>query len=185
MHRDARDILKFWFQDTKPKLWFNPNDGFDALIRQKFESLAVSLSAQLTARPHAWESECDSHLALIIALDQFPRNMYRGTAACFAWDDKALMAAQRFVDKGWDLKLDQTRRAFAYMPFMHTEDLAMQAECVRLVDSRLDDSRTLFHAKAHQKVIEKFGRFPHRNALLGRDSTPQEIAYLKSGAYTP
>ena len=189
MATPAQDILTFWFEDIEPRLWFNPNDGFDALIRQKFETLAIGLSAQMPdisqKNPHIWESALDSHFALIIALDQFPRNMYRGTAASFAWDEKALMTAQRFVQKGWDLKLAQNRRAFAYMPYMHAEDLTMQDECVHLVDSRLDDESTLFHAKAHRKLIAEFGRFPYRNAILGRDSTPQEISYLKSQNYRP
>lgn len=181
----AGDILKFWFEETDEKLWFVSTDAFDASIRQKFESLAVMLRAEMGSKPHSWEAQPDSHFALIIALDQFPRNMYRGTAASFAWDDKALEAAQRFVDKGWDLKIDQSRRAFAYMPFMHAEDVAAQAQCVRLVDSRLNDDSTLFHARAHQKMITEFGRFPHRNAVLGRTNTPQETAYLKSGGYVP
>ncbi|MEP1229442.1 MAG: DUF924 family protein, partial [Litorimonas sp.] len=113
------------------------------------------------------------------------RNMYRATAASFAWDDKALIIARRFVEKAWDLKLEQDRRAFVYMPFMHAENLAMQDECVRLVDSRLDNASTLFHAKAHRKVIAEFGRFPYRNAVLGRNNTTQETTYLKSRAYRP
>jgi len=185
MTEAARDILSFWFDEIDKKLWFVSTDAFDARIRQKFEGLAVTLRAEMTGRPHKWEAELDAHFALIIALDQFPRNMYRGTAASFAWDAHALQAAQRFVDKGWDLKLPQSRRAFAYMPFMHAEDIKAQAECVRLVDSRLDDNNTLFHAKAHQKMIEAFGRFPHRNAVLGRENTPQEIAYIKDGGYSP
>jgi len=185
VNKDAQDIITFWFEQTEKKLWFNPTDAFDALIRQKYETLAVTLSAQMGSRPHEWEQDLDSHFALIIALDQFPRNMFRGTAASFAWDDKALAAAQRFVEKGWDLKLPQSRRAFAYMPFMHAENLAVQAESVRLIDSRLDDANTLFHAKAHYKLIEDFGRFPHRNPILGREDSLEEIAYLKNGGYKP
>lgn len=134
---------------------------------------------------YAWEQDVDSHFALIIAMDQFPRNMYRDTPACYAWDDIALAAAQRFVNKGWDLKTEQPRRAFAYMPFMHSEDLDMQTKCVHLVDSRLDDENTLFHAKAHQRLIAQFGRFPHRNTVLGREMTPEESTYLKQGGYQP
>lgn len=181
----AQDILTFWFEQTEKKLWFNPTDAFDAAIRQKYETLAITLSAQMGRGPHPWEAQLDSHFALIIALDQFPRNMFRGTAASFAWDGQALSAAQRFVEKGRDLKLPQSRRAFAYMPFMHAEDLAVQAESVRLIDSRLDDASTLFHAKAHMKLIEEFGRFPHRNSVLGRESRPEEISYLKNGGYRP
>ena len=111
--------------------------------------------------------------------------MYRGTKAAYAFDDKALAYAEVISDKGWDLKIDQSRRAFIYMPFMHSENLTAQNTCVRLVDSRLDDSNTLHHSIEHRKVIERFGRFPHRNDILGRESTPEEIAFLKNGGYTP
>lgn len=130
-----------------------------------------------------WETTPDSYLAVIIVLDQFSRNMYRDTKAAFAWDDKALSLAQTMVDKGWDLKIAQDRRAFIYMPFMHAEDLSMQNECVRLVDSRLLDANTLHHAKEHRNVIKRFGRFPHRNAILGRSSSPEETLFLKNGGY--
>ena len=126
-----------------------------------------------------------SSLALIIVLDQFPRNMYRETKAAFAWDKKALAAAQFVVEKRWDLKIPQERRAFIYMPFMHAEDLEMQNECVRLVDSRLNGESTLHHAKEHRKLIERFGRFPHRNKTLGRESTDEEIGFLAKGGYVP
>ncbi len=111
--------------------------------------------------------------------------MYRDTPAAFAWDHLALAVAGRMVDKGWDVKIDQARRAFVYMPFMHAEDIKAQNECVRLVDARLNDSSTLHHAKEHRKVIDRFGRFPHRNDILGRHSTPEEISFLKSGGYAP
>lgn len=132
-----------------------------------------------------WDAQPDSSLALIIALDQFPRNMYRGTKAAFAFDNAALTQASAMVEKGWDLKIDQSRRAFVYMPYMHSEDMAAQNECVRLMDSRLDNANNLHHAKEHRKVIERFGRFPHRNAVLGRESTAEETAFLKSGGYAP
>jgi len=131
----------------------------------------------------AWEATPESLLALIIVLDQFSRNMYRDTKAAYAWDKQALGAAQSMVDKGWDLKIDHNRRAFIYMPFMHAEDLAVQNECVRLIDSRLSDADTLHHAKEHRKIINRFGRFPHRNAVLGRSSTEEEKHFLKEGAY--
>jgi len=133
----------------------------------------------------AWETAPETMLALIIVLDQFSRNMYRGTKAAYAWDKLALGAAQRMVDKGWDLKIDHNRRAFIYMPFMHAEDLAAQNECVRLVDSRLSEADTLHHAKEHRKLIKRFGRFPHRNAVIGRPSTVEEKNFLKEGGYLP
>ena len=111
--------------------------------------------------------------------------MYRGTKAAYAWDTKALATAQGVIDKGWDLKTPQDRRAFIYMPFMHAEDLQAQNQCVSLVDSRLDDPSTLHHAKEHRKLIKRFGRFPHRNAVLGRKSTDAEMRFLNKGGYSP
>jgi uncharacterized protein (DUF924 family) len=96
-----------------------------------------------------------------------------------------LSYAQAMMDKGWDLKIDQSRRAFVYMPFMHAEDMVVQNECVRLMDMRLDNENNLHHAKEHRKVIKRFGRFPHRNEILGRVSTLEEVAFLKSGGYAP
>lgn len=175
------DILGFWFDEAGPKKWYAQSDAFDAQVRRKFEETAITLAVDGAD----WEDTPERHLALIIALDQFPRNMYRGTSAAFAWDGKASASAKRAVDKGWDVKTDQTRRAFIYMPFMHAEDLAVQNECVRLVDSRLNDASTLHHAKEHRKVIERFGRFPHRNDILGRASTAEEIHFLDKGGYSP
>ncbi len=111
--------------------------------------------------------------------------MYRATKAAFAFDEAALQHAKVMTDRGWDLKIDQSRRAFVYMPFMHAENMTAQNESVRLIDMRLEDANTLHHAKEHRKVIERFGRFPHRNAILGRESTAEEIAFLKSGGYAP
>ena len=111
--------------------------------------------------------------------------MYRGTSAAFAWDAQALTSAKDMIAKGWALKITQEKRAFIYMPFMHAENLSDQDESVRLIDSRLDDESTLHHAKEHRKVIKRFGRFPHRNELLGRVSTQQESRFLKNGGYKP
>lgn len=175
------NILAFWFEEAGPKKWYQKSDAFDAEIRRRFEDTAVTLAANGTA----WTETPEAFLALIIALDQFPRNMYRGTKASFAWDDKALGYANLMIDKGWDLKIDQSRRPFIYMPFMHSEDIKMQDECVRLMDSRIDDPSNLHHAKEHCKVIKRFGRFPHRNEILGRKSTSKEIKFLKDGGYSP
>ena len=132
-----------------------------------------------------WEKTPESHLALIIVLDQFPRNMYRGTSAAFAWDAMALASAKRAIAKFSDLKIHQDRRAFIYMPFMHAENLSDQDECVRLAEGRLDNTSTLHHAREHRKVIERFGRFPHRNIIIGRESTEDEINFLEDGGYSP
>lgn len=138
--------------------------------------------------PHStWEGDPVSALALIIALDQFPRNMFRGMAEAFQWDALALGVAERMIDQGGDMDIPTARRAFVYMPFMHAEDLAAQNRCVELTGSRLKDGGggTLRAAISHRDVIEQFGRFPHRNATLGRESTPEERQFLKSGGYDP
>ena len=182
----ATKILKFWFEQAGPAKWYHGGDAFDADIRRRFESFSVDAAAHLKKNArHEWEEEPASSLALIIALDQFTRNMYRDTKAAFAFDDLALACARRAIDKGYDLKTDQSRRAFFYMPFMHAEDMAIQDECVRLIDMRLDSESSLFHAKEHQKLIARFGRFPHRNAILGRKSSKEEATFLHNGGYSP
>lgn len=179
------DVLDFWFADETKAHWFNSTPSFDTEISQKFEAVAETLAKG--PFPHvAWEADAPSALALIIMLDQFPRNMFRGTPRAFAWDGHALSVAERMVDGGWDLDIPTDRRPFVYMPFMHAEDISAQNRCVELSGSRLDDGgSTLRHAKAHRDVIEQFGRFPYRNAVLGRDTTPEEDEFLEAGGYNP
>ena len=180
------DILAFWFEDSKKSNWFNATDAFDADIRHKFEASAIDIAGLLARHsPHHWEADPNSALALILMLDQFPRNMYRGTRAAFAWDPLALNIAKRMVEKNKGISIKQDRRAFIYMPYMHSESLDDQIHCVELVDARLDDASTLHHAQQHHRVIERFGRFPHRNLVLGRASTAEEIAFLNQGGYAP
>ncbi len=189
--KTSTDILTFWFGSAGPKRWYQKSDVFDAQIRQEFEDTAVDLAGSLSRKsphtkpPHAWEGDSESALALIIALDQFPRNMYRDTKAAFAWDDLALDVARRMVSANLDLKIDQSRRAFIYMPFMHSENLEDQSRCVALADQRLNSDSTLHHAREHRKLIERFGRFPHRNEILERTSTPAELRFLEHGGYAP
>ncbi|MCL4166943.1 UNVERIFIED_CONTAM: hypothetical protein GTU68_008327 [Idotea baltica] len=134
---------------------------------------------------HPWESQGpEAHLALIIALDQFPRNMYRDTPAAFAWDDYALASAKRMHALKGDLQLDQTQRPFAYMPLMHSENLDDQEACIRLSDARLFEDGTLKFAIVHRDIIEQFGRFPHRNKILNRETTPEEQAFLDAGGFS-
>lgn len=180
------DILDFWYIQSGPKHWFEQSDAFDAEVRARYESVAIDRAASLIRTvPHSWEDSANGALALIIALDQFPRNMYRATPAAFAWDSLSRGVAMRMVASGADLKIPMDRRAFIYMPYMHAEDLDMQNACVRLCDSRLDNSNTLHHAKEHRKVIERFGRFPHRNKILGRKSTAEEQRFLDNNGYAP
>ncbi len=182
----AQDVLAFWFEETKPEAWFKKEDSFDARVRARFESLAQARAEEVRRQGASpWQEGADTALALLLLLDQFPRNMYRGTARAFAWDDLALRVAGTALEKGYDLLTPQDRRAFFYMPFMHSEDLSDQERCVALTTTRLDDQRTARHARAHREVIRRFGRFPHRNDILGRASTPAEIAYLAEGGYVP
>ena len=186
MRRD-QEIIDFWFSSEARSHWFKSTDRFDGQVREKFETTAIALAAGMQAGRGSyadWEDRPDSALALIIALDQFPRNMYRGTPAAFAWDPLALTAARRAVERGHDLKLGQDRRPFAYMPFMHAEDLEAQERCVSLCDSRLKDD-TIKHAITHRDIIARFGRFPHRNDVLGRVTTPEEQDYLDNGGFNP
>ena len=181
------DILRFWFADRAAEQWYLPSDAFDAEIRGEFEAVAIKLAAdQIGLRSaHEWELESpQSHLALIIALDQFPRNMYRDTPAAFAWDIYALKAAKRMIAKKTDVHLTQSQRPFAYMPLMHSEELADQNQCVDICDVRLEDGNTLKFAEIHRDIIARFGRFPHRNKILGRTTSKAEQAFLDEGGFS-
>lgn len=181
------DILQFWFSDRVAKQWFKSSDAFDAEIRREFENTAMALAAAQaeSTDAHAWEElGPEAHLALILALDQFPRNMYRDTAAAFAWDGFALAAAKRMIGRRTDFLLSQKQRPFVYMPYMHSESLADQDECVRLTDGRLDEVSTLKFAKIHRDIIAQFGRFPHRNLILGRQTLQEEQAFLDKGGFS-
>ncbi|MEM9599674.1 MAG: DUF924 family protein [Pseudomonadota bacterium] len=181
------DVLDFWFDLDHRTFWFKSTDAFDGEIKRRFAPTAQLLADPVAVTGINWRADPRSHLAEIIVLDQFPRNMYRGTPEAFAWDPLALAVANVIVEQGRDMALsDPDERKFAYMPFMHSEALTDQNRCVELAGSRLDDEgSTLRHAIAHRDVIERFGRFPHRNAVLGRKSTPEEVAFLKGGGYNP
>lgn len=178
-------VLKFWFEETDRKFHFNATPAFDADIRARFEDMAIEQAATASKGHHPWAVEPESLLGLAITLDQFPRNMYRGTPASFKWDTYLLPFIQTAIKQGLDLKVPLERRSFIYMPLMHSEDLKDQNLCVRMIDQRLQDENTLFHAKAHRKLIKRFGRFPHRNNILGRPSTAEELQYLQDGGYSP
>ena len=173
---DIRDILDFWFAPANKPRWFKREDAFDDEIRRRFEAVHERAAAGKLA---AWQNTPEGALALVLCLDQFPRNIFRGTARAFATDAKARAVADWAVDRGFDLQFKGDERFFFYLPFEHSEELDDQHRCVELLRTRLPDPELLRYAVAHRDLIEKFGRFPHRNPILGRRSTPDEEEYLK------
>lgn len=170
------DILEFWFSETKPAQWFLKNPDFDQTIRDRFSGDYDLGAAGIF---DGWQDEAEGCLALCILLDQFPRNMFRDAPRAFATDHKSLGFAKHALGKKFDALLPPQKRSFLYMPFMHSEDPADQAKSVEVFGSMKKDNPMGYdYALRHQKVIERFGRFPHRNAILGRQSTPEELSYL-------
>ncbi len=175
------EILDFWFgapdsrERGRPrKAWFQKSEIFDAEIRRRF--LATWEFAE-RGELERWRETPLASLALIIVLDQFPRNMFRGTARAFSSDFLALSAARSMTERGFDRLLSPAERGFAYLPFEHAEDLAAQRRSLAL--SQALDPEHIGYARRHYEIIARFGRFPHRNAMLGRESTPEEIEFLK------
>lgn len=181
MH-DPQSILKFWLDDVGPKQWYNPGETLDDDIRKEFEP---TWNAAMEGKFGLWLTYPSGALAYIILLDQFPRNMFRGTAKAFASDRIALAAAKKAIHQGWDLKIDEPARQFFYMPLRHSECLTDQDRSVRLVCERMPVGleAELLHARAHREVIRQFGRFPYRNQALRRQDTPKERAFLEAGGY--
>lgn len=175
--RDIKqEILHFWFEETPPALWFQKNGAFDDQIRERFLS-AYKLAADGLC--DGWRDDAEGALALCIVLDQFPRNMFRGQPEAFATDAKALGVAKFAVARGFDQTLSVARRRFLYLPFEHSEDLADQNRAVSLFKSTQgEDPLGYDYAVRHHEVIRLYGRFPHRNAILGRKNTPEEDEYL-------
>lgn len=170
------EILEFWFSERVRPLWFNSNPEFDGELTERF--LATYQAAAADALQE-WENSPEGALALVIALDQFPLNMFRGLPQSFATEAAAQDAARRAIDRGFDRQLTDEQKGFLYLPFMHSEDPRDQDRSVELYEKAgLADS--LKWAEHHRGLIRRFGRFPHRNAILGRDSMPEERAYLAS-----
>jgi uncharacterized protein (DUF924 family) len=176
---EPRDVLDFWFAAGEEK-WFEKSDAFDAEIIERFKR---HHEAAREGAYDDWQETGDGCLALIILLDQFSRNMYRGSAESFAADAKALAIAASVVEKGIDMELPQNVRVWIYLPYEHSELLADQDRCIELMQ-RCGDDDLMKWAHVHADVIRRFGRFPHRNAVLGRQSTAQETAFLEDGGFT-
>ena len=175
----AGEVLTFW-EEAGPAMWYRQDDGFDRTIRDRFGTLWDSAA---TGACDPWARGPRGALALIILLDQFPRNMFRDSPRAFATDTRALRMASLALSRGWDVKIAGALRQFFYLPFMHSEHLTDQDRCVRLMKARMESGDNLLHARAHREVIRRYGRFPYRNAALGRASTPEEEAFLSSGGY--
>jgi uncharacterized protein (DUF924 family) len=171
-------ILAFW-REAGGERWYKLNDAFDAEVRHRFLALWQRAAAGELA---SWEASDDGALALVILLDQFPRNMLRGDPMTFSSDALAREVARRALARGADERVDPILREFLYLPLMHSEHLPDQLHCVELF-RKIDSSENLKYAEEHADVIRRFGRFPHRNRVLGRETTEEEQAFLDSGGF--
>jgi uncharacterized protein (DUF924 family) len=174
-------VQAFWFEELKASAWFEPNAEVDEIIRTRFLTIYRHVAADFDIV--AATASADQSVASAIVLDQFPRNMFRGTALAFATDHLALAVARAAIDRNLDHDLDKNRRLFLYMPFEHSEDTADQQRAVELIGG-LDDGELFRYAVAHRDIIARYGRFPHRNVILGRTSTPEEKAFLDQSGDT-
>ncbi|GAB5445813.1 DUF924 family protein [Gymnodinialimonas sp.] len=173
------DVVTFWLT-AGPEKWYVQDAAFDQAIRDQFgEVWHAADSGQMPD----WAQDASGALALVILLDQFPRNMFREDSRAFATDAKALEVTEDCLSKGWDLEIAEPERQFIYMPFMHSEDMAHQNRGVELMDTRMTTGNNALHARAHREIIARFGRFPYRNAALGRDMTPEEQVFIDGGGY--
>jgi uncharacterized protein (DUF924 family) len=173
----AGEVVDFW-REAGPEKWFEKNDAFDTAFREKFlESQEAAARGELDG----WAESPAGSLALLILLDQFPRNCFRKTTRMYATDPHARRIARKAIAAGHDLAFDGPIRVFFYLPLAHSEDIVDQEEAVRL--NAMVGEEFAKHARGHRDIIAKFGRFPHRNAILGRDTTPEEQAFLDEGGF--
>lgn len=170
------EVLDYWFNELHPHQWFEKSDEVDAEIRSRFSSLHYEATK---GELFIWRKTTSGRLAEIIVLDQFSRNIYRGTRKAFENDSVALVLAEEMVQLGLDKELSTIERAFAYLPFMHSESKIIHEMALKLFSS-LGDQNNLHYEVLHKNVIDRFGRFPHRNEVLGRSSTREEMEYMKN-----
>jgi len=184
MRNDILEILDFWFEEVGPEGWFVTSEKVDAEIRDRF---SIFVTKAISGDLDSWTETPEGTLALLILLDQFPRNLHRGRADAFAGDAKARDIARLAVCQNRDMEIEEVRRRFFYLPFEHSESLADQDWSVALFKTRLTSitDLTMWHIEQHREVIKRFGRFPFRNAALGRTFTPEEQAFTDAGGYTP
>ena len=174
----SSEVVAFW-REAGPSKWFSKDDAFDQSCRDRF---LTTYEAAARGDLNEWELTPEGALAVILLLDQFPRNMFRGDRATYKTDPAALLAADRAIERGYDRQVDPQLRAFFYLPFMHSENLSDQQRSVRL-NEELGAPESIKFAHHHRDIVAKFGRFPHRNAILGRESTPDEIAFLEQSDF--
>jgi uncharacterized protein (DUF924 family) len=175
MIAEPEEIVRFWFDELSPKDWYRAPANIDATITARFGETYEALKDGV---PPEWLEQPEGILAAILVLDQFPRNIFRGAPQAFATDADALALAKHAISEGMDMALPPEKRCFVYIPFQHAEDLAVQERSLELFTA-LGNPENLDFAKRHEAIIARFGRFPHRNAILGRHSTPEEEAFLK------
>ena len=168
------EVIAFW-REAGPDRWFAKDTAFDQACRDRF-----TLTYEAAARGDLaeWELTPEGALAGVLLLDQFPRNMFRGTRRAYATDHAALMTADRAIERGYDQRVDPAFRRFFYLPFMHSESVRHQERSVALNES-LGDPDSITWARHHHAIVARFGRFPHRNEILGRETTPEEAQFLK------
>ena len=179
---NPEDILAFWLDEVGPKGWYDVSPALDDTIRDRF---LPDWERARDGGMSLWLTYPSGTLSYIILTDQFPRNMFRGSGEAFATDGVARAAAKMAIDRNWDMRIDEPARQFFYLPLMHSECLADQERCVRLMITRMPETgaSNLVHARAHREVIRRFGRFPYRNEALARPSHAAEAAFLAAGGY--
>jgi uncharacterized protein (DUF924 family) len=173
--RWIEDVIHFWFEELEPANWFTGSGRIDARIRERYEALYERLRGA-SSDSYATPQAC---LAAVIALDQFPRNIHRNSPRAYEADDLALSISQYAIGRGFDQQLTSQQRMFLYMPLQHSENSTAQARSIELF-AQLDDKGALGYAQQHKEVIDRFGRFPHRNVVLGRPSTAEELEFLRT-----
>ncbi|HMA57852.1 MAG TPA: DUF924 family protein [Pseudolabrys sp.] len=178
MVASATDVVSFW-QKAGPDRWFKKDPAFDDEIRERF---LATHEAAAAGQLSDWEQSAQGALALLILLDQFPRNIFRGDARAFATDPLARAIAAGAIIRGFDSQVPKEMRGFFYLPFEHSENLADQERCIAF-HKAIDDTEGLKWAEIHADIIRRFGRFPHRNTALGRTTTAEEQAFLDSGGF--
>ena len=172
---EKEEILNFWFKECKPEQWFKKNEDFDQMIENRF---SITIENAISGNLSNWEESETGCLALIILLDQFTRNVFRDTPRAFAGDKRALALSQLCCDKDYLTNPDVQRRQFMLMPMMHSENLAVQDAALPLF-KKYASGKDYEYAEKHRDIIARFGRFPHRNVILGRKSTNEELEFLK------